>query len=87
MEVKMNRNFSNSFNPVASINFSFHNTSFVTLKIYYILGEEITVLLTDLVKIGYHSVNFDATRLPSGVYFYRIIAGSFTDNKKMILMR
>ncbi|BDQ03202.1 T9SS type A sorting domain-containing protein [Ignavibacterium sp.] len=59
----------------------------VTLKVYDILGNEVTTLVNEQKEPGYYEVEFNATDLSSGVYFYRLQAGNFTQTKKMILMR
>ena len=59
----------------------------VKLLIYNVLGQEITVLVNEYQEAGPKTVSFDASNLPSGVYFYRLTAGSFTDIKKMTLLK
>ncbi len=59
----------------------------VTFKIYDVLGKEISTLIDQIVPSGNHEVQFDATRIPSGVYFYTLTAGNFVESKKMILMK
>ncbi|HAB54257.1 MAG TPA: T9SS C-terminal target domain-containing protein, partial [Ignavibacteriales bacterium] len=59
----------------------------VTLKVYDVLGKEVTTLVNNELEAGSHSVNFDASNLSSGIYFYELRAGNFIQNKKMILMR
>ena len=60
---------------------------FVTLKVYDILGREVTTLVNQRQKAGSYVINFNAGKLASGVYFYRIIAGNFVNIKKMILSK
>lgn len=85
------QNYPNPFNPETKIRFSIpkidEEMTPVTLKIYDILGNEISTLLNEVKSAGIYEINFNATGLSSGVYFYRLKAGSFSDTKKMILMR
>lgn len=81
------QNYPNPFNPVTTIQFSIPQRSNVTLKVYDVLGKEITTLVNEEKERGVYTVNFDATSLASGIYLYRIQAGSFTETKKMILLR
>ncbi|MCZ7614684.1 MAG: T9SS type A sorting domain-containing protein [Ignavibacteriaceae bacterium] len=61
--------------------------NFVTLKVYDVLGNEITTLVNEEKPIGSYKVEFDATFLPSGIYFYRIQTSSFVETKKMLLLK
>ncbi len=86
-------NFPNPFNPTTKIEFSLLNKSQVTLKIYNLLGKEIATLVNGEVESGLHSIDFNATSLSSGVYFYKIDVISsngknlFSETKKMILLK
>lgn len=86
-EFALMQNFPNPFNPTTNIKFALPKESNVTLKIYNILGEEVANLINQVMPAGYHTYNFDATRLSSGMYIYRIEAGSFVQVKKMLLMK
>jgi subtilisin family serine protease len=79
--------YPNPFNPITKIKFSLPEDSYVEIKVYDVLGRKIETLLSENRKAGYHEITFDASNLPSGVYFYRIKAGKFADVKKMILMK
>ncbi len=81
------QNYPNPFNPSTVIKFTLKEDEKVTLKIFDILGREVTTLLNRKMKAGVYSVNFNATGLSAGVYFYRITAGNFVDVKKMILLK
>ena len=81
------QNFPNPFNPLTKIKFKVPKSEFVQIKVYDILGKEIKTLLNEYKTIGSYEVEFDARNLPSGVYFYRMISGSYTETKKMILLR
>ena len=80
-------NYPNPFNPSTTISYSLPVKSQVDLVIYNTLGESITQLVNEEKEAGKHSVEFNATSLPSGVYFYRLQAGSFVETKKMVLMK
>ena len=86
-EFKLNQNYPNPFNPNTTISFVIGNLSFVTLKIYDDLGREVTTLMNEEKPAGEYKVRFDANVLPSGVYYYRIQAGKYSETKKMILLR
>jgi hypothetical protein len=81
------QNFPNPFNPTTTIQFSLPQAGDVSLKIYNLLGEEVKTLVKEYRQAGKHSVQFNANNLASGIYFYRIQAGSFVETKKMILLR
>jgi len=59
----------------------------VTLKVYNLLGQEVAVLVNGNIASGHHAVTFDASRLASGVYFYRLQAGTFVETRKLTLLR
>lgn len=81
------QNFPNPFNPVTNIEFFLPNTGHVKIKVYDLIGQEVTTLLDEEKLSGYHRITFNASNLSSGIYFYRIQAGSFVETKKMILMK
>jgi len=81
------QNHPNPFNPVTSIPYAISSKQFITLKVYDVLGNEIETLVNEEKPAGSYEVKFDAFELPSGIYFYRIQAGSFIDVKKMILIK
>jgi photosystem II stability/assembly factor-like uncharacterized protein len=81
------QNYPNPFNPSTKISWQSPVSSRQTLKIYDVLGNEIVTLVDEEMEAGYHSVDFDASQLPSGVYFYQLKAGNFLETKKMILLR
>jgi uncharacterized membrane protein len=81
------QNYPNPFNPVTTIQYSISKGSSVTLKVYDVLGNEIAVLVNEEKDRGVYSVNFDASGFASGIYFYRLTAGTFVETKKMILLK
>ena len=86
-EFKLNQNYPNPFNPSTVISYSIPGSEFVTLKIFDMLGNEVSVLVNEEQPAGTHNVEFNSTGLSSGTYFYRIQAGSFADSRKMILLK
>jgi photosystem II stability/assembly factor-like uncharacterized protein len=81
------QNYPNPFNPGTTIRYSIPQISFVTIKVYDILGREIRALVNENKAAGNYSVSFDAGNLASGIYFYTIKAGDFVQTKKMILLK
>lgn len=86
-EFSLAQNFPNPFNPTTNIKFGLPKESNVTLRIFNILGEEVATLVNKVMPAGFHTVNFDASRLTSGLYIYRIEADNFVQVKKMMLMK
>jgi|GEM_PF-7081888 len=86
-EFELEQNYPNPFNPSTKIKFVIPKSSFVNLKVYDVLGNEIATLVNEEKPAGNYRVTFDASNLPSGVYFYKIKAGNFVETKKMILLR
>ena len=86
-EYALEQNYPNPFNPSTIIKYHIPELSFATLKVYDVLGNEIATLVNEEKSIGSFEINFDATGLPSGIYFYRLQAGSFVEAKKMVLLR
>lgn len=83
----LEQNYPNPFNPVTKIKFALATNEFTTLKVYDIIGKEITTLVNNQMEKGHYEINFDASNLPSGVYFYTLNAGGYKETRKMILMR
>ncbi len=81
------QNYPNPFNAVTTIEFSLPHRAFVDLKVYSILGEEIYTLVHEERAPGQHSIDFDGTHLPGGLYFYKIAAGSFLNTKQLLLIK
>ncbi len=83
----LEQNYPNPYNPSTKIKYSVPQSSNVVIKVFDILGNEIETLVNDEKPVGNYEVEFDATVLPSGIYFYRLQAGDYVDTKKMILLR
>ncbi len=84
---KLEQNYPNPFNPTTTIRYMLPMTSKVTLRIYNILGQEVESLFDGQATAGAYVVQFNASRLASGVYFYELRAGDFRDIKKMVLLK
>ena len=83
----LSQNYPNPFNPTTTIKYSVIKESFVTIKIYNVLGKEINTLVNEKKSAGNYSVNFNGSNLPSGIYFYRMKAGNFVSTKKFVLLK
>ncbi len=81
------QNYPNPFNPTTKINFAIPSNGFVSLKVYDIAGKEVMTLVNKNMTVGSYAVDFNGAFLSSGVYFYRLEAGSFTETKKMMLVK
>ena len=86
-EFRLYNNYPNPFNPSTTIRYSIPEASFTTLKIYNSLGKEVAALVNETKSAGTYEVEFNASYLPGGIYFYTIQAGSFKETKKMILLK
>ncbi|MBT8378419.1 MAG: T9SS type A sorting domain-containing protein [Ignavibacteria bacterium] len=85
--IALNQNYPNPFNPATIIKYSIPGRSFISLKIYDVLGNEISTIVNEEKPAGSYEIEFAATNLPSGVYFYQLKAGDFIETKKMVLMK
>jgi len=83
----LSQNYPNPFNPTTSIQYEISSRQFVTISVYDLLGREIATLINEEKPVGEYAVEFDGTGLPSGIYFYRIKAGSYSETRKMVLLR
>ena len=83
----LSQNYPNPFNPTTNIKYSIPTSGMVTLKIYNILGQEVATLFAGFQSAGSYTANFDASKLSSGVYMYRLQAGKFSETRKMLLMK
>ena len=83
----LEQNYPNPFNPTTKISYSIPKQSYVTLKVIDVLGREVSVLVNKEQSTGNYEVEFDASHLTSGIYFYKIQAGDYVETKKMVLMK
>ena len=83
----LRQNYPNPFNPITKIKFQIPDFGFVTLKVYDVLGNEISKLVNNENQLGRYEVKFDATNLSSGIYFYKLQSGAYTETRKMMLMK
>ncbi|MBV6419799.1 MAG: hypothetical protein DAHOPDDO_01024 [Ignavibacteriaceae bacterium] len=84
---ELSQNYPNPFNPITQINFSLSTVGLVRIKIFDVIGNEIKTLLDEYKTAGKYKIEFDASELPSGIYFYKMISGDYLETKKMILLR
>lgn len=84
---QLNQNYPNPFNPTTIISYSLPVSNHVTIKVFDILGNEVTTLLNEQKESGLHIIKFDASNLSGGVYFYKIQAGDYTETRKIVLQK
>jgi hypothetical protein len=87
LDLKLEQNYPNPFNPSTKILYTINHSSFVTLKVYDILGKEITTLVKEPLLEGEYEVEFDGSKLTSGIYFYKLQSDDYVETKKMVLMK
>jgi hypothetical protein len=83
----LGQNYPNPFNPATKISFSIPAAGFTSLKVFDVLGNETATLVDGQMAAGNHSVTFNASHLTSGVYFYRLQTGTYSETKKLILAK
>ena len=81
------QNYPNPFNPTTSIQFTLAQSEFVTLEVFDLAGRQVTILVSKNLPVGTHLIEWSTRALSSGIYFYRIQAGTFTETKKLVLLR
>ena len=86
-DYSLHQNYPNPWNPVTKISFQIPKSSFVTIKVFSILGKEIQTLISREMNQGSYEISFDGLSIPGGVYFYRMTTEEFTDTKRMILIK
>lgn len=86
-EFSLNQNYPNPFNPATTIGYTLPTKAKVTIEVYNVLGERVALLINKEQPAGSYNANFDASRLASGIYFYRLNAGEFVTTKKMTLIK
>jgi hypothetical protein len=86
-DFKLQQNYPNPFNPSTTISYSIPTTGEVSLKVYDMLGREVSTLFNGRQSAGSYNVNFNAASLASGVYFYKLQSGAFTETRKMMLVK
>jgi hypothetical protein len=83
----LEQNYPNPFNPSTTITFSIPSKSFVTLKVFDILGREVVSIVSEEMSAGIYSKQWNAANVSSGIYFYRLQVGTFSDTKKLVLIK
>ncbi len=83
----LEQNYPNPFNPSTNISFNLPSRSFVSLKVFDVLGKEVASIVSEILSAGNYSRQWNAAGMPSGVYFYRLQAGSYIETKKLVLLR
>jgi hypothetical protein len=86
-EFSLMQNYPNPFNPTTTISFALPSKAFVKLTVFDLIGREIAVLTSEELPAGTYTRQWNAVNMASGIYFYRIQAGSFVETKKLILLR
>ncbi len=86
-DFRLSQNFPNPFNPSTKIEYALPKNVYLTIKIYNVQGKEVGTLVDKFETAGEHYVNYDASNLPSGVYFYSMKAGDYSESKRMVLVK
>jgi hypothetical protein len=83
----LNQNYPNPFNPSTTISYSLPDKQQISLKVYDIIGNEVASIVDEIQEAGLHSIKFETVKLSTGIYFYQLKAGSYTQTRKMILIK
>jgi hypothetical protein len=83
----LEQNYPNPFNPATTIRYSVPDDGLVKLSVYNLLGEQVTSLVNEIQQAGVYQIKFDAGSLASGIYIYRLEAGSFKTSRKLLLLK
>jgi hypothetical protein len=83
----LQQNYPNPFNPTTTIRYAVPERNLVTLTVFNVLGQQVRLLVSDEQEAGFHDVKFDGLGLASGMYLYRLQAGSYVETKKLLLLR
>jgi len=83
----LSQNYPNPFNPATTISFALPSRSLVSLKVFDILGREVSTIVSGELQAGSYTRQWNASNMASGVYFYRLQAGSFSETKKLLLLK
>jgi choice-of-anchor B domain-containing protein len=83
----LDQNYPNPFNPTTTINFRLSEPNHTTLKVFDLLGREVATIVSENLQAGYYQKGFDAAKLASGIYFYRLQSGGFSAVRRMLLLR
>ncbi|HLT24918.1 MAG TPA: T9SS type A sorting domain-containing protein, partial [Ignavibacteria bacterium] len=86
-EFALNQNYPNPFNPTTNIQYDIPNDVFVSIKVYDMLGREVAELVNEVKNAGRYIVGFNGSKLSSGIYYYKIKAGSFEQTRRMVLIK
>jgi hypothetical protein len=86
-QYELMQNYPNPFNPSTDIRFTLSNAGFTTLKVYDVLGREVSTLVNERLNTGAYSITFDARNIPSGTYFYTLNVDGHQISKKMMLLK
>jgi hypothetical protein len=86
-DFNLSQNYPNPFNPSTTISFSLPSTSYVSLKVFDALGREVSTLVSQELTAGNHSQQWNPGSLPSGMYFYRLQAGNYSETRKLVLLK
>jgi hypothetical protein len=84
---RLEQNYPNPFNPTTTISFDIPFQTYVSIKVYNLIGREVAALVSENMAAGSYSKTWNAASIPSGVYFYRLQTGSFTDTRKLVLLK